>query len=107
MEAALLDLLQQAKVAGSSASLTFTTVKDILKAKFKIDFAFTSSPPASPTSNPTATAPVPGGDRGRCRRRRHRGQAAVACSKARAAAHQVTRPPWQCQNRLFLPCLQS
>ena len=38
MEAALLDLPQQAKVAGSSASLTFTTVKDILKAKFKIIF---------------------------------------------------------------------
>ena len=85
MEAVLLTLLQQAKAAGSSASLSFTTVAGTLKAKFEIDLASTSSPPAS--SIPTATTPAPGGDCRLRRRRRHRGPAAVAHSHAQAAAH--------------------
>ena len=44
MEAVLLKLLEQAKVAGSTASLSFTTVGETLKAKFVIYFASTSSP---------------------------------------------------------------
>ena len=82
MEAALLELLQQAKEAGSSASLSFTTVGGTTKAKFEIVLPSTG---ASPT--PTATSSVPGGER---RRRRHRGPAAVAKRKARAVAHQAS-----------------
>ena len=90
MEAVLLTLLQQAKAAGSSASLSFTTVGGTLKAKFKIDLASTSSPPASSIPTATTTTPAPGGDRRHRRRRRHRGPAAVAHSHARAAAHQAS-----------------
>ena len=90
MEAALLNLLQQAKAAGSSASLSFTTVGGTLKAKFEIDFASTSSPPASSIPTATTTTPAPGGDRRHRRRQRHRGPAAVAHSHARAAAHQAS-----------------
>ena len=39
MEAALLELLEQAKVARSTASLSFTTVGETLNAKFEIYFA--------------------------------------------------------------------
>ena len=85
MEAALLELLQQAKKAGSSASLLFTTVGGTTKAKFEIELP---SSGASPT--PAATSSVPGGERRHRRRRRHRGQAAVAKRKARAVAHQAS-----------------
>ena len=85
MEAALLELLQQAKEAGSSASLSFTTVGGTTKAKFEIELPSTG---ASPT--PTATSSVPGGERRHRRRRRHRGPAAVAKRKARAVAHQAS-----------------
>ena len=47
MEAALLELLQQAKEAGSSASLSFTTVGGTTKAKFEIELP-----------SPTATSSV-------------------------------------------------
>ena len=83
MEAALLELLKQAKEAGSSASLSFTTVGGTIKAKFEIELASGSSP-ASPT--PAATSTASGGDR----RRRHRGPAALAKSKARVVAHQAS-----------------
>ena len=85
MEAALLELLQQAKEAGSSASLSFTTVGGTTKAKFEIELPSTG---ASPT--PTATSSVPGGERRHRRRRRHRRPAAVAKRKARAVAHQAS-----------------
>ena len=74
MKAALLDLLQEAKVAGCSATLSFSTVGGTLKVKFEIDLASTSSPPASSISTTTS----------------HRGPAAVAHSHARAAAHQAS-----------------
>ena len=45
MEAALLELLQQAKEAGSSASLSFTTVGGITKAKFEIELPSTGASP--------------------------------------------------------------
>ena len=90
MEAALLELLQQAKETGLSASLSFTTVGGAMKAKFEIELASTGSSPASPTSTPTATSTAPGGERRHRRRRRHRGPAAVARSQARAAAHQAS-----------------
>ena len=79
MEAALLELLQQAKETGLSASLSLTTVGGAMKAKFEIELASTGSSPASPTSTPTATSTAPGGE-----------PAAVARSQARAAAHQAS-----------------
>ena len=98
MEAALLELLQQAKEAGSSASLSFTTVGGTTKAKFEIPLPSTG---ASPT--PTATSSVPGGERRHRRRRRHRGPAAVAKRKARAVAHQASLAmPLHCPLRLLL-----
>ena len=84
MEAALFELLQQAKETGLSASLSFTTVGGAMKANFEIQLASTGSSPASPTSTPTATSTASGGER------RHRGPAAVARSQARAAAHQAS-----------------
>ncbi len=90
MEAALFELLQQAKETGLSASLSFTTVGGAMKANFEIQLASTGSSPASPTSTPTATSTAPGGERRHRRRRRHRGPAAVARSQARAAAHQAS-----------------
>ena len=87
MEAALFELLQQAKETGLSASLSFTTVGGAMKANFEIQLASTDSSPASPTSTPTATSTASGGER---RHSRHRGPAAVARSQARAAAHQAS-----------------
>ena len=94
MEAALLDLQQQARLAGSTALLSFNTVGGTLKAKFEIDFASISSPPANPTPTPTATTHAPGGDCCHCQRRRRHGPAAVSHLHARAAAHlHVAMPP--------------
>ena len=45
MEAALLELLQQAKKAGSSASLLFTTVGGTTKAKFEIELPASGASP--------------------------------------------------------------
>ena len=59
MEAALLDLLQQAKEAGTKASLSFTTVDGKVEAKFEVELVSTGPATASP--NPTATTIAPGG----------------------------------------------
>ena len=57
MEAALLELLQQAKKAGSSASLLFTTVGGTTKAKFEIELPSSGgSPAAAPPPIPTLTS---------------------------------------------------
>ena len=97
MEAVLLKLLEQAKVAGSTASLSFTTVGETLKAKFEIYFASTSSPwqqvqsqlrPALLQEKITATADVD----------------AIVDQQL-----WLTRPPWQCHHhhRRILPVLSS
>ena len=86
MEAALLKILQEAKEAGTSASLTFTTCAGNMKAKLEVEL-HPATVPAGSTSTPAATTPAPGGDRRHRRRRRHRGPAAVAHSHAQAAAH--------------------
>ena len=73
MEAALLELLQQAKEAGTKASLSFTTVGGKMEAKFEGELVSTGPATASPS--PTATRTAPGGGQRRRRRRRHRGPA--------------------------------
>ena len=95
MEAALLKFLQEAKEAGTSASLTFTTCAGNMKAKLEVEL-HPPTVPAGSTPTPAATTPAPGGGRRHRRRRRHRGPAAIAKSKARASAHQAslaTLPP--------------
>ena len=81
MEAALLKILQEAKEAGTSASLTFTTCAGNMKAKLEVEL-HPATVPAGSTPTPAATTPAPGGGRRHRRRRRHRGPAAIACSKA-------------------------
>ena len=61
MEAALLELLQQAKEAGTKASLSFTMSAARWEAKFKVELVSTGPATASP--NPTATTTAPGGGR--------------------------------------------
>ena len=82
-------ILQEAKEAGTSASLTFTTCEGNIKAKLEFEL-YPATVPAGSTSTPAATTPAPGGDRRHRRRRRHRGPAALAKSKARAKAHQAS-----------------
>ena len=67
MEAALLKVLQEAKEAGTTASLTLTTCAGNMKAKLEVEL-HPATVPAGSTSTPAATTPAPGGDR-RCRRR--------------------------------------
>ena len=81
MEAALLELLQQAREAGTKASLSFTTVGVEMEAKFEVELV--SSGPATASPNLTATTTAPRGDRRQRRRRRNRGPAALACFKGR------------------------
>ena len=75
MEAALLKILQEAKEAGTSASLTFTTCAGNMKAKLEVELH-----PATVPAGSTPTPAAPGEDRRH--RRRHRGPAVIACSKA-------------------------
>ena len=91
MEAALLELLQQAKEAGSSASLSFTTVGGTTKAKFEIELP-----------SPTATSSV------------LEENAAIAAIDAivdqqlwhtRMHEQRLTKLPWQPLNLALLQCL--
>ena len=82
-------ILQEAKEAGTSASLTFTTCAGNMKAKLEVEL-HPATVPAGSTPTPAATTPAPGGGRRHRRRRRHRGPAAIAKSKARASAHQAS-----------------
>ena len=52
MEAALLELLQQAKEAGTKASLSFTTVGGKMEAKFELELESTGPATASPSFLP-------------------------------------------------------
>ena len=53
MEAALFELLQQAKEAGTKASLIFKTVGGKMEAKFEVELVF--SGPATGSPSPTGT----------------------------------------------------
>ena len=82
-------ILQEAKEAGTSASLTFTTCAGNMKAKLEVEL-HPATVPAGSTPTPAATTPARGGGRRHRRRRRHRGPASIAKSKARASAHQAS-----------------
>ena len=95
MEAALLEFLQQAKEAGSSASLSFTTVGGTMKAKFEIELPSTGASPASQSPTATSSAPI--------------ATIVVAAAvdaivdqqpwHARKREQWLTRPSWQCHHR--------
>ena len=85
IEAALLDLLQQAKEAGTKASLSFTTVGGKMEAKFEVELVSTG--PATASSSPTVTTTAPGG--GRCQRDRQHWLAL-------RQEQRLTRHPWLC-----------
>ena len=87
MEAELMNILHQVKLAGGSASLTFTTMGGKFKAKLEVELGAPSSTSSGLSPPLPATATAPGGSR--CRRRRHREPAAMVKSQARAAAHQA------------------
>ena len=91
IEAALLDLLQQAKEAGTKASLSFTTVGGKMEAKFEVSLSLLVLPqlhqvqlrPALLQEEVAADADVDAiVDR------------QLARSKARAAAHQASLAPF-------------
>ena len=88
MEAELMNILHQVKLAGGSVSLTFTTMGGKFKAKLEVELGAPSSTSSGLSPPLPATATAPGG--GRRRRRRHRGPAAMVKSQARAAAHQAS-----------------
>ena len=83
-----MNILHQVKLAGGSASLTFTTMGGKFKAKLEVELGAPSSTSSGLSPPLPATATAPGG--GRRRRRRHRGPAAMVKSQARAAAHQAS-----------------
>ena len=85
MEAELMNILHQVKLAGGSVSLTFTTMGSKFKAKLEVELGAPSSTSSGLSPPLPATATAPGGSR----RRRHRGPAAMVKSQARAAAHQA------------------
>ena len=103
MEAALLELLQQAKEAGSLASLSFTTVGGTTKAKFEIELPSTALVLLQPQlrlllfrEENAAIAAVD----------------AIVDQQLWLSAKRgqwLTRPPWQCHHhhRRILPVLSS
>ena len=65
MEAELMNILHQVKLAGGSASLTFTTMGGKFKAKLEVELGAPSSTSSGLSPPLPATATAPGGGRRR------------------------------------------